>query len=180
MTLPLWAVIALAIKVDSPGPAIYTQERVGLNGNRFRFLKFRTMYRDADRIRSEIAPLNEMDGPVFKIRNDPRITRFGRWLRRSSLDELPQLLNVLRGDMSLVGPRPPLPIEVANYRPADQLRLAVKPGLTCLWQIRGRSDCSFEQWMEYDREYIQRLSLILDLSIMARTFWVVLHQRGAY
>lgn len=180
LTIPLWFVIAFAIKLDSPGPVIYVQERVGLNGKRFRFFKFRSMYAGADQRRDALVSRNEADGPVFKIRKDPRITRVGRLLRRTSLDELPQLINVLGGDMSLVGPRPPIPAEVERYRPLDRLRLTVKPGLTCLWQIRGRSNCTFDQWMEYDREYVAHLSLGLDLSILFRTVWVVLNCRGAY
>jgi exopolysaccharide biosynthesis polyprenyl glycosylphosphotransferase len=180
VTLPLWLLIAVAITVDSPGPVFYVQERLGLNGRPFRFYKFRSMYANAEQRLRELGPLNEVDGPVFKMRNDPRITAVGRLLRRTSADELPQLLNVLRGDMSLVGPRPPLPDEVERYRPRDGLRLTVKPGITCLWQIRGRSDCTFDQWMEYDQEYISRLSLGLDLSILVRTAWAVLNHRGAY
>jgi lipopolysaccharide/colanic/teichoic acid biosynthesis glycosyltransferase len=180
LTLPLWFLVAFAIRLDSPGPVIYVQERVGLNGKRFRFYKFRSMYAGADQRREELVSRNEVDGPVFKIRKDPRITRVGRLLRRTSLDELPQLINVLSGDMSLVGPRPPIPAEVEGYRPLDRLRLTVKPGLTCLWQIRGRSNCTFDQWMEYDREYVSQLSLGLDLSILIRTVWVVLNCRGAY
>jgi exopolysaccharide biosynthesis polyprenyl glycosylphosphotransferase len=179
-TMPLWLLIAIAITLDSPGPAIFVQQRLGLNGRPFRFYKFRSMYVDAEQRLHEVGPLNEMDGPVFKMRNDPRVTRFGRALRRTSLDELPQLINVLLGDMSLVGPRPPLPGEVERYRPGDGMRLLVKPGLTCLWQIRGRSDCSFDQWMAYDREYIERVSLRLDLSILLRTVLVVLSHHGAY
>jgi exopolysaccharide biosynthesis polyprenyl glycosylphosphotransferase len=180
-TLPVWIALAILIKLDSPGPVFHVQERVGLHGRRFRFFKFRSMHRDAEERLAEVLAQNEVtDGPVFKIRNDPRVTRVGRFLRRSSLDELPQLLNVLKGDMSLVGPRPPLPREVEQYRPSDRVRLSVKPGLTCLWQIRGRSDVSFDTWMEYDREYIRRVSLGLDLWILMRTVWVVLAAKGAY
>lgn len=179
-TAPIWLAIVIAIKLDSPGPAIFVQERVGLNGARFRFYKFRSMHVDAERRLAELRAQNEVDGPVFKMRKDPRISKVGAFLRRTSLDELPQLLNVLKGDMSMVGPRPPLPREVEKYRPSDIVRLSVKPGLTCLWQIRGRSTLGFETWMEYDREYISNLSLRLDLSILARTVWAVLSCRGAY
>ena len=141
-TLPICIAIAIAVKLESPGSAIFSQERVGLNGERFRFYKFRSMYVDAEQRRAELLALNESDGPVFKLRKDPRITRVGRLLRRTSLDELPQLFNVLRGDMSMVGPRPPLPAEVREYRPSDAVRLTVKPGITCWWQVSGRSDCS--------------------------------------
>jgi exopolysaccharide biosynthesis polyprenyl glycosylphosphotransferase len=179
-TVPLCLLIGLAIKLDSPGPIFFVQERVGLNGRRFRFYKFRSMMVDAEARREELRDRNEADGPVFKIRNDPRVTRVGRFLRRSSLDELPQFFNVLRGEMTLVGPRPPLPAEVEQYRPQDAVRLTVKPGLTCLWVIRGRSDCDFDRWMEYDREYIQRLSFWLDLTILAGTVAIAITGRGAY
>jgi exopolysaccharide biosynthesis polyprenyl glycosylphosphotransferase len=179
-SLPLWLVVVLAIRLDSPGPAIFVQERVGRHGRRFRFHKFRSMFVDAEQRLADVLAGNEIDGPVFKIRNDPRVTKVGAFLRRTSLDELPQLINVLKGDMSLVGPRPPLPREVEQYRPSDIIRLSVKPGLTCLWQISGRSNVSFDQWMEYDREYIRNMSLWLDLGILVRTVGAVLTMRGAY
>jgi exopolysaccharide biosynthesis polyprenyl glycosylphosphotransferase len=179
-TLPIWLGIFLAIKLDSPGPAIFMQQRVGLHGRRFRFYKFRSMYVDAEQRLAEVQAHNEIDGPVFKMRNDPRVSRVGAFLRRTSLDELPQLLNVLMGDMSLVGPRPPLPREVEKYRPSDLVRLTVKPGLTCLWQVSGRSTVGFDQWMEYDREYVRNMSLWLDVQILLRTVWVVISCRGAY
>jgi exopolysaccharide biosynthesis polyprenyl glycosylphosphotransferase len=179
-SLPLSLAIIIAIKLDSPGPALFVQDRVGRYGRRFRFYKFRSMYVDAERRLSELQLQNEVDGPVFKIRKDPRISKVGAFLRRSSLDELPQLINVLKGEMSLVGPRPPLPREVEQYRPSDKIRLSVKPGLTCLWQIRGRSTLGFETWMEYDREYISNVTLWVDLSILVRTVWAVLSTRGAY
>ena len=178
--LPLWLAIAIAVKLDSPGPAIFVQERVGQHGRRFRFYKFRSMYIDAEERFASVQLHNEAEGPVFKMRNDPRISRVGAFLRRTSLDELPQLVNVLKGDMSLVGPRPPLPNEVAQYRPTDLIRLRVKPGLTCLWQINGRSNVGFDQWMEYDREYVRNMSLWLDLYILARTVGAVLSMRGAF
>jgi lipopolysaccharide/colanic/teichoic acid biosynthesis glycosyltransferase len=179
-SLPLWVVIAIAIKLDSPGTLIHVQERVGLNGKRFRFYKFRSMHMDAEARLQSLLEHNEATGPVFKMRNDPRVTRVGAILRRSSLDELPQLINVLLGEMSLVGPRPPLPREVDQYRLSDYVRLSVKPGLTCLWQISGRSNCNFDQWMELDRTYVQSLSLKVDLAILARTVWAVLSCRGAF
>lgn len=180
VTLPIWLIIVIAIKLDSPGPAIFQQERVGLRGRRFRFYKFRSMTNGADRLKPGLRHLSEVDGPVFKVRQDPRMTRVGRILRRTSLDELPQLLNVLKGEMSLVGPRPPVPEEVAQYRPSDTVRLAVKPGLTCWWQVRGRSQLDFDTWMAYDREYVYGLSLPVDLLILVRTVWAVLSCRGAY
>jgi lipopolysaccharide/colanic/teichoic acid biosynthesis glycosyltransferase len=153
---------------------------VGLDGRRFRFFKFRSMHQDAEVRRHQLLHLNEVDGPVFKIRSDPRVTRLGRLLRRTSLDELPQLLNVIRGEMSIVGPRPPRPEEVDRYRPSDWVRLTVKPGLTCWWQIRGRSDVDFDTWMEYDREYVHGMSLLTDVRIMLGTFQAVVTGRGAY
>lgn len=179
-SLPLWLAIVVAIRLDSSGPAIFVQERVGLNGRRFRFYKFRSMYIDAEQRLADVIAGNEIDGPVFKMRNDPRITTVGALLRRTSLDELPQLINVLKGDMSLVGPRPPLPREVEHYRPSDLVRLQVRPGLTCLWQVSGRSNVSFDQWMEYDRLYVRHMSLWLDVSILLRTVGAVLSMRGAY
>ncbi len=179
-SLPLWLAIVVAVRLDSPGPAIFVQERVGRHGRHFRFYKFRSMYVDAEQRLAEVLAGNEIDGPVFKIRNDPRVTRLGAFLRRTSLDELPQLVNVLKGEMSLVGPRPPLPREVEQYRPGDAVRLSVKPGLTCLWQISGRSNVSFDRWMEYDREYVRNMSLGLDLGILIRTVVAVFTMRGAY
>jgi exopolysaccharide biosynthesis polyprenyl glycosylphosphotransferase len=179
-TLPLCLAILVAIRIDSPGSPLFVQERVGIHGRRFRFYKFRSMYVDAEQRLAEVMALNEIDGPVFKMRNDPRVSRVGMFLRRTSLDELPQLINVLKGEMSLVGPRPPLPREVEQYRPEDAVRLSVKPGLTCLWQIRGRSDVGFDQWMAFDREYVRELSFWLDMQILLRTVWVVLSCRGAY
>jgi lipopolysaccharide/colanic/teichoic acid biosynthesis glycosyltransferase len=179
-TLPLWLAIVVAIRLDSAGPAIFVQDRVGIRGRRFRFYKFRSMYADAEHRLAELQASNEVSGPVFKMRSDPRVTRIGALLRRTSLDELPQLLNVLKGEMSLVGPRPPLPQEVAQYRPSDAVRLSVKPGLTCLWQISGRSTVGFDEWMEFDRDYVRRMSLQLDVSILVRTVWAVLSCRGAY
>jgi lipopolysaccharide/colanic/teichoic acid biosynthesis glycosyltransferase len=179
-SLPIWALIVIAIRLDSPGPAFFSQERVGLRGRPFRFYKFRSMQDGADRAKVRVLHLNEVDGPVFKARTDPRVTRVGRLLRRTSLDELPQLINVVRGDMSLVGPRPPLPEEVANYRSTDMVRLAVRPGLTCWWQVRGRSNCDFDTWMAYDREYVYGMSLGIDIVILLKTVWAVLSCRGAY
>jgi exopolysaccharide biosynthesis polyprenyl glycosylphosphotransferase len=179
-TLPIWLAIAIAIKLDSPGPAVFVQERMGLRGRRFRFYKFRSMTNGADRMKAELRHLSEVDGPVFKLRTDPRVTRVGRILRRTSLDELPQLINVIKGEMSLVGPRPPLAEEVAQYRPSDMIRLAVKPGLTCWWQVRGRSSVDFETWMAFDREYVYGLSFWVDFRILVRTVQAVLSCRGAY
>jgi lipopolysaccharide/colanic/teichoic acid biosynthesis glycosyltransferase len=179
-TLPIWLAIIVAIRLDSPGPAIFVQERVGIRGRRFRFYKFRSMADGADRMKAQLKHLSEVDGPVFKLRSDPRVTRVGKFLRQTSLDELPQLINVLRGEMSLVGPRPPVPEEVAQYRPSDMVRLAVKPGLTCWWQVRGRSKIDFDTWMAFDREYVYGLNFWVDAQILVRTVWAVLSCRGAY
>jgi exopolysaccharide biosynthesis polyprenyl glycosylphosphotransferase len=179
LTAPLWAVIAVAIRLGSRGPVLYRQVRCGLHGRRFVVLKFRTMVEDAERLQGEVAHLNVMDGPVFKALSDPRITPLGRLLRRSSLDELPQLLNVLNGHMALVGPRPPIPEEVAKYQPWQRRRLAMKPGITCLWQISGRSQLDFATWMELDLAYIDNWSLWLDLKILALTVPAVFSGRGA-
>lgn len=178
--LPLFALIALLIKLDSRGPVLFRQVRSGKDGKPFVFLKFRSMVADAEQRRAELEALNNADGPIFKMRRDPRATRVGRVLRRTSLDELPQLWNVLRGDMSLVGPRPPLPDEVARYAPWQHGRLAVRPGLTGLWQVSGRSLLGFEQMVMLDLEYIARWSLALDLRIVLRTIGAVLSMRGAY
>jgi exopolysaccharide biosynthesis polyprenyl glycosylphosphotransferase len=177
---PLLLAVALLVRATSPGPALFAQERVGLNKRRFRMLKFRTMVADAERRMSELEHLNEASGPVFKIRNDPRITPLGAFLRRTSIDELPQLLNVLKGDLSLVGPRP---LPVRDYDGFDQdrhrRRFSVRPGITCLWQIGGRSDVSFERWMELDMQYIDSWSLWLDVKILFKTIPAVLRGTGA-
>lgn len=178
---PLLALLALAVRLTSKGPAIYTQTRVGRFGRHFKFYKFRTMYIDADRRKQALLSSNESrDGVIFKMRHDPRVTPLGRLLRRSSLDELPQLLNVLLGDMSLVGPRPPLPSEVARYSLEDRKRLNAIPGLTCLWQVGGRSDIPFSQQVQLDKAYIHSRSFRGDLAILLRTIPAILTGRGAY
>lgn len=180
LTLPLLVLAAVLILADDPdAPLFFRQVRVGLNGRRFVLFKLRTMVPDADRTRGALQALNEMGGPVFKIRNDPRVTRPGRFLRRFSVDELPQLWNVIRGDMSLVGPRPPLPEEVTQYEDHFRRRLAVRPGLTGPWQVEGRNDVDFEAWMDLDLDYVDHWSLGRDISILARTFGAVLSGRGA-
>ena len=150
-----------------------------MNKRRFKLFKFRSMVADAKEKRASLQGLNEMEGPVFKIANDPRITRVGKFMRRASIDELPQLLNVLKGDMSLVGPRPPLPSEVDQYEWANRRRISVMPGITCLWQISGRNDLSFQEWMELDDQYIATWSLWLDIKILAKTIPVVFLGKGA-
>ncbi len=176
---PVFLLVALAVKMTSKGPAIFSQERVGLNGRAFRMYKFRSMVVNAEEIKERLAHLNEMSGPVFKITNDPRVTSVGRFIRKTSLDELPQLINVLIGNMSLVGPRPPLSKEVNLYDLKHRKRLAVRPGITCIWQISGRNQVGFEEWMEMDAEYVDRWSLWLDFEILAKTVPVVLGRRGA-
>ena len=172
VTLPLWVAIVIAIKLDSPGPVFFKQDRVGLNGRHFRCFKFRSMIVNAEAMLDEMRRSGEVTGLVFKIRNDPRVTRVGRLLRKSSLDELPQLINVLKGEMSLVGPRPVIPAHIKEFQPEDLVRLTVKPGVTCLWALRGRT-CGIEQVMTADREYVLRRSLLLDVWIMIQTAVVV-------
>jgi lipopolysaccharide/colanic/teichoic acid biosynthesis glycosyltransferase len=167
------------IKLTSGGNVLFRQTRCGLNGRFFTLYKFRTMVEDAEERRRELMHLNEMNGPVFKLRSDPRVTAFGRFLRRFSLDELPQLWNVVRGDMSLVGPRPPIPEEVAKYQRWQRRRLAMKPGLTCLWQVSGRNDLDFDRWMQLDLEYIDSWSPTLDFKILLKTIPAVLSGKGA-
>jgi lipopolysaccharide/colanic/teichoic acid biosynthesis glycosyltransferase len=177
---PILLLATIAIKLDSDGPVFFVQERVGLSKRRFRMIKFRTMTADAESRMSEIEHLNEKTGPIFKIRNDPRVTRIGRWLRKTSIDELPQLINVLIGDMSIVGPRPLSLRDALRMEEAWQKRrFSVKPGLTCLWQVSGRSNLSFEQWMQLDLEYIDQWSLGLDASILLRTIPAIVSARGA-
>jgi exopolysaccharide biosynthesis polyprenyl glycosylphosphotransferase len=176
---PVMAAAALAIRASSAGGVIFRQERIGLRGRTFDCLKFRSMVEDAERLRETLLAHNEMDGPAFKISDDPRVTPVGRFLRRWSLDELPQLWNVLRGDMSLVGPRPPLPDEVDRYGGGQRRRLSMRPGITCLWQISGRNEIGFEGWMELDLHYIDQWSLALDLWILLSTPVAVLGRRGA-
>lgn len=179
LALPM-LVTALLIKLESRGPALFWQYRLGENGIPFRFYKFRSMVQNAEQVRQDLLSVNEADGPIFKIRRDPRITRVGRWIRKTSLDEAPQLFHVLQGKMSLVGPRPPLPEEVEDYEPWQRERLAVRPGLTCIWQISGRSDIPFERWVELDIIYVRSRSLLLDLKILLLTPWAVITGRGAY
>ncbi len=176
---PFLVVIGLLVKWTSRGPMIYRQVRCGLFGRKFTLYKFRSMFEGADDILWEIKHLNEMDGPTFKMRNDPRVTPLGRFLRKSSIDELPQLWNVLKGDMSLVGPRAPLPEEVKEYASWQRRRLSVKPGITCLWQISGRNEIDFHEWIKMDLDYIDNWSLLLDLKILLYTLPVVLFGKGA-
>jgi len=175
---PILLATFVVLCFTTKGRPLFVQARVGYRGRRFPLLKFRTMRLDADRLRHQVP--NEKDGPIFKNRHDPRITRLGRWLRRSSIDELPQLFNVLAGHMSLVGPRPPLASEVARYEPWQLRRLAVRPGLTCLWQISGRSEIGFADWVRMDIWYLEHQSLWTDCKLLWRTPGSVLSGRGAY
>lgn len=176
---PLLLGVAALVKLTSRGPLLFRQTRVGLHGRPFQMLKFRTMVENAEALKAQLSAQNEMDGPVFKMKKDPRITPIGRILRKFSIDELPQLINVLRGDMSVVGPRPPVPNEVAKYEPWQRRRLSVRPGLTCIWQVSGRNEISFEQWMYMDLQYIDTWSFSKDISLILKTFPVVLTGRGA-
>ncbi len=180
LLIPVLSMIALLIKIHSKGPVLYTQERLGMNGRKFMVYKFRTMVENADEMRKELEEMNEADGPVFKIKDDPRIIpRIGHFLRKTSLDELPQLFNVLKGEMSLVGPRPPIPKEVDEYSVWHRRRLSMKPGLTCLWQIAPRrNELSFEEWMKLDLKYIDNWSLFSDLKILLLTAKAVLTGAG--
>ena len=177
--LPIFGVVSIMIKLTSPGPVFFVQNRVGMNQRQFKMYKFRSMFIDAEMKKISLVHLNERDGPVFKINNDPRITWVGKILRKSSIDELPQLFNVLCGEMSLVGPRPPLAEEVMKYDWLYRKRLSVKPGITCIWQISGRNNISFHRWMQMDHEYVENWSLLLDLEILIKTLPAVLLSKGA-
>ena len=181
LLFPLFLVVAVLIKATSRGPVFFVQIRVGKYGRPFPFYKFRSMYRDAEKRKAELLAQNQSaDGVIFKMKKDPRITPIGRIIRRTSIDELPQFLNVFFGDMSLVGPRPPVPAEVSQYSLEDRKRLMVKPGLTCLWQVSGRSDIPFKQQVRLDKEYIRSQSLWRDLLILLRTVPAILSGKGAY
>jgi lipopolysaccharide/colanic/teichoic acid biosynthesis glycosyltransferase len=178
LLLPLFICTAIAIRLDSKGPLFFQQIRVGRFGRLFPMYKFRSMVVDAETLKQALAAKNEMQGPAFKMARDPRITKVGRFIRKFSIDELPQLFNVLLGDMSLVGPRPALPKEVAQYADWQRRRLTVKPGLTCIWQVSGRNSIPFEQWMELDLRYIDTWSLRLDAELLLRTVPTVIKGTG--
>jgi exopolysaccharide biosynthesis polyprenyl glycosylphosphotransferase len=177
---PLLLAIATAIRITSPGDVLFRQTRSGLGGRQFTLYKFRSMVNNAEQLRAELHQLNELDGPVFKMSDDPRITPIGRILRRFSLDELPQLWNILRGDMSFVGPRPAIPHEVEKYEPWQRRRLRMRPGLTCIWVLEGRSHVDFHRWIQLDLAYIDNWSLWLDCKIFFRTIPIVITGKGAY
>ena len=176
---PLFLATAIAVKTDG-GPVLYTQKRVGKNNKTFNMYKFRSMCPNAENLQDNLMKYNEMDGPVFKIKDDPRITKVGKFIRKYSIDELPQLVNILKGEMSIVGPRPPLPKEVEQYSEYQMQRLLVTPGLTCFWQAYGRSELSFEDWMDMDMKYIKRRSALIDFKLIIKTIFAVIFKRGAY
>lgn len=176
---PILLIVALIIKLDSRGPVIFKQERVGLKGKKFYMYKFRSMVVNAEELKDKLQKQNEMSGPMFKMKRDPRITRVGRFIRKTSIDELPQLFNVLKGEMSLVGPRPSLPKEVMKFESWMLKRLDVKPGLTCYWQVSGRSSIGFEEWMKLDCDYVKERSTWVDLKLIFKTFFVLLGDEDA-
>ena len=176
---PAFLVTALAVRSDG-GPVFYTQTRVGKNNTHFKMYKFRSMCKNAENLQDDLMKYNEMDGPVFKIKGDPRITKVGKFIRKYSIDELPQLLNIVKGDMSIVGPRPPLVREVEQYNSYQMQRLLVTPGLTCFWQASGRSNLSFDDWMDMDMKYIKRRNIFLDIKLIVKTVFAVIFKRGAY
>lgn len=179
--LPFFLLLVALIRLDSRGSALYKQRRIGLNGEEFMMYKFRSMHVGAETLQAELQALNEMDGPLFKMKNDPRITRVGRWLRRLSFDEFPQLINVIRGEMSLVGPRPPLPGEVEEFESWHRVKFQTRPGMTGLWQVSGRSELSsFRHMIQLDIEYVRNWSLNLDFQIFVKTFKVVFGGFGAH
>ena len=177
---PLFGILTVKIKKEDGGPAFYSQTRIGKNGKPFKMWKFRSMIVNADKMVKQLEEQNEIDGAMFKIKDDPRVTKIGHVIRKYSLDELPQLWNVLKGDMSLVGPRPPLPMEVADYTDYDKLRLTVTPGCTGLWQVTKRNDSDFDEMVELDLEYINKSSLWFDFKILLKTVGVVIHPNSAY
>lgn len=169
---PLLLIISIIVKMESEGPLIFAQERVGLNGEMFKMYKLRSMVVNAEELKSKLHNQNEMDGPMFKMKEDPRVTKVGKFIRRTSIDELPQLINVLKGEMSLVGPRPSLPKEVEQFQDWMLTRLSVKPGLTCYWQVSGRNDIEFEDWMKLDIKYVKERNTFVDIKLILKTFGV--------
>lgn len=176
---PLLLIVGVIIKLESGGPIIFSQKRIGLNRKEFKMYKFRSMVVNAEEIKEELKDKNEMSGPMFKIKDDPRITKVGKFIRKTSIDELPQLFNVIKGDMSLVGPRPSLPNEVKKFEPWMLKRLDVKPGLTCYWQVMGRNNIDFENWMKLDIKYVDEKSFWLDMKLILKTFFVLFGDENA-
>ena len=170
---PIIILIGILIKLESKGPIIFSQKRVGINGKKFNMYKLRSMVSNAEELKEKLADKNEMSGPMFKMKDDPRITKVGKFIRKTSIDELPQLVNVLKGDMSLVGPRPSLPKEVEKFEPWMLKRLEVKPGITCYWQVMGRNAIDFENWMKLDIKYVNERSFFLDVKLILKTFFVL-------
>ena len=177
---PILLLVSLFIKIDSKGPIFFKQKRIGINGTEFEMFKFRSMVVNAEELKAKLEEKNEMSGPMFKIADDPRITKVGRFIRKTSIDELPQLWNVIKGDMSLVGPRPSLPNEVAQFEPWMRKRFEVKPGLTCFWQVGGRNNIDFEEWMKLDIKYVKERSLLLDAKLIFKTFFVLFGDENAH
>ncbi len=180
LATPILLVVGILIKLESKGPIIFSQTRVGLNGKEFKMYKLRSMVVNAEELKDNLEDRNEMSGPMFKIKDDPRITRIGKFIRKTSIDELAQLINVLKGDMSLVGPRPSLPNEVFKFEPWMLERLEVKPGLTCYWQVMGRNKISFEEWMSLDIKYVRERSFWIDTKLILKTFFVLFGDENAY
>lgn len=176
---PLFLIVAIAIKFESKGPVFFSQQRIGINGSTFNMYKFRSMVSNAEELKKQLADKNEMSGPMFKMKDDPRVTKVGKFIRRTSIDELPQLMNVLKGEMSLVGPRPSLPNEVMKFDDWMMKRLYVKPGLTCYWQVSGRNDIAFEDWMKLDIKYVQDRSTLLDIKLIIKTACLLLGDKHA-
>lgn len=176
---PILIIVGILIKLESKGPIIFSQKRVGLNKKEFKMYKLRSMVCNAEELKDKLKDKNEMSGPMFKIKDDPRITKIGKFIRKTSIDELPQLINVLKGDMSLVGPRPSLPNEVKEFEPWMLKRLEVKPGLTCYWQVMGRNNIDFENWMKLDIKYVNERSLWLDIKLIFKTFFVLFGDKNA-
>jgi len=176
---PIFIIVGLLIKLESKGPIIFAQERIGKNGEVFKMYKFRSMVINAEELKEKLHCKNEMSGPMFKMKDDPRVTRVGRFIRKTSIDELPQLFNVLKGEMSLVGPRPSLPKEVAKFDNWMMGRLAVKPGLTCYWQVSGRNDIDFEDWMKLDLRYVENRCILVDIKLIFKTFFVLFGDKHA-
>jgi len=170
---PIFLIVALAIKIESKGSIVFIQERVRENGLTFKMYKFRSMVENAEVLKEDLSDKNEMNGPMFKIKEDPRVTKIGKFIRKTSIDELPQLVNVLKGEMSLVGPRPSLPSEVMNFEEWMMKRLGVKPGLTCYWQVSGRNDIEFKEWMELDVKYVEERSTLVDIKLIFKTIFVL-------
>lgn len=179
--IPIYLIVAILIKLEDPqGPVLFKQQRVGKDGKTFSMFKFRSMVSNAEELKKTLMEQNEVSGPVFKIKYDPRITKVGKFIRKTSIDELPQLFNVLRGDMSLVGPRPPLPDEVEQYTSYERQRISVTPGLTCYWQVYGRSNVEFAEWVELDLQYIRQRNILLDMKLIFKTVLVLFGSKDAY